>query len=106
MKISEVAQGRLDQTLRDTEYLRVSVDGGGCSGFMVGFQKSCRLLSCANISDGDIWLSHNVISDKISLDLLIDGVLEWIDDPFNPKFKVAVPDTNECGCGDSFQFKT
>lgn len=103
MKISEAAQGRLDETLGDTEYLRVSVDGGGCSGFMVGFRKQCRLLSC--ISEGDIWLSHNVLSDKPSLSLLTRGVLEWIDDPFNPKFKVAVPDTNECGCGDSFQFK-
>ena len=57
MKISEVAQGRLDETLGDTEYLRVSVDGGGCSGFMVGFRKQCRLLSC--ISEGDIWLSQS-----------------------------------------------
>ena len=105
MKISGVAQGRLDETLRDTEYMRVSVDGGGCAGFMVGFKKSCRLLPCAAPAE-DIWLSHNVISDKLSLALLTDGVLEWVDDPFNPKFKVAVPDTNECGCGDSFQFKT
>ena len=97
MIVAESAQSRLDQTLLDSESMRVSISGGGCSGFMVGFEMT------TDSGNEDVWLSHNVLSDKASLALLVDATLAWVDDPFSPKFKVVVPNSNECGCGDSFQ---
>jgi iron-sulfur cluster insertion protein len=95
--VAESAQSRLDQTLLDSESMRVSISGGGCSGFMVGFEMT------TDSGNEDVWLSHNVLSDKSSLALLKGARLEFLDDPFSPKFKVVVPNSNECGCGDSFQ---
>jgi len=39
MNVTQKAQERINQTLTDSEALRVEVNGGGCSGFIVSFKK-------------------------------------------------------------------
>ena len=96
MNITPSAEKRIDQTLNDTEYLRVEVSGGGGSGFTVGLSKT------DGASENDISLSEKVIIDPISEGYLAPATLDWTDDPFSPAFKFDIPNTKSCGCGNSF----
>tara|TARA_B100000809_G_C15122756_1_gene524974 strand:+ start:109 stop:426 length:318 start_codon:yes stop_codon:yes gene_type:complete len=101
MKISTLAQERIDQTLADTENLRVSVDGGGCSGYRIGLKKE----NSEEKKENDVWVTHNVLIDNISEGYLTTATLKWTTDEFQPTFKFDIPNTYSCGCGGSFQFE-
>lgn len=84
-------------------YLRISVKGGGCSGFMYGleFEESVdeNLDLIENYND-DV----KVAIDKKSALFLNDVTLDWIDDINQRGFKFNNPSaTKTCGCGQSFQ---
>lgn len=98
MIVTEKAQQRIDKTLFDKESLRVSVNGGGCSGYLINLKKETS-------ADG-IWITHNVLTDSTSAEFLSEATLDWIDDSFQPTFKFNIPGTSSCGCGNSFQRKT
>ena len=99
MNITPAAEKKIDQTLSEAEYLRVEVNGGGCSGFTVGLART------SGAEENDIWLSKNVVIDSTSAGYLSEATLDWIDDPFKSTFNFKIPDTTSCGCGDSFQFE-
>ena len=99
MDITPAAEKKIDQTLSEAEYLRVEVNGGGCSGFTVGLART------SGAEENDIWLSKNVVIDSTSAGYLSGATLDWIDDPFKSTFNFKIPDTTSCGCGDSFQFE-
>ena len=99
MNITPEAEKKIDQTLSEAEYLRVEVNGGGCSGFTVGLAKT------NGAEKNDIWLNKNVVIDSTSAGYLSKATLDWIDDPFKSTFNFKTPDTTSCGCGDSFQFE-
>jgi len=96
MNITPSAEKRIDQTLADAEYLRVEVNGGGCSGFTVGLSKT------DGANENDIFLKSNVVIDPISEEYLLKATLDWTDDVFSPTFKFDIPNTKSCGCGNSF----
>ena len=96
MNITPSAEQRIGQTLADSEYLRVEVNGGGCSGFTVGLSKEVGSIG------NSIRLRDNVVIDPISEGYLSKATLDWIDDPFSPTFKFDIPNTKACGCGNSF----
>jgi|TARA_B110000438_G_scaffold303740_1_gene366903 iron-sulfur cluster insertion protein len=96
MNITPSAEKRIEQTLNDSEYLRVEVSGGGCSGFTVGLSKT------DGASENDIFLKSNVVIDPTSEEYLLKATLDWIDDPFSPTFNFKIPNTKSCGCGNSF----
>ena len=99
MNITPAAEKKIDQTLSEAEYLRVEVNGGGCSGFTVGLAKT------SGVEKNDIWLNKNVVIDSISEGYLSKATLDWIDDPFSPSFNFKIPNTKSCGCGNSFQLE-
>ena len=96
MNITPLAEERINQTLNDSEYLRIEVNGGGCSGFTVGLSKT------DGASENDIFLKSNVVIDPTSEEYLLKATLDWIDDPFSPTFNFKIPNTKSCGCGNSF----
>ena len=96
MNITLSAEQKINQTLADSEYLRVEVNGGGCSGFTVGLAKA------SGTEKNDILLNRNVVIDSISAEYLSKATLDWIDDAFSPTFKFDIPNTKACGCGNSF----
>ena len=96
MNITPSAEKKIEQTLNDSEYLRVEVNGGGCSGFTVGLSKT------DGANESDIWLNGNLVIDSISAEYLSKATLDWIDDAFSPTFKFNIPNTKSCGCGNSF----
>ena len=99
MNITPSATEKINQTLTDSEYLRIEVSGGGCSGFTVGLSKT------DGVNERDTWLSENVVIDTTSEGYLSEATLDWINDPFKSTFHFKIPNTKSCGCGDSFQFE-
>lgn len=80
--------------------LRVTVSGGGCSGFQYAFAFD------ANKTDEDLCFSRdgvNVIIDTISLEYLHGSEIDYVDDLIGSAFRIHNPNaTASCGCGTSF----
>lgn len=80
--------------------LRVSVGGGGCSGFRYEFSLDDK------DEDGDIEIERNgarVVVDGMSLMYLIGSELDFVEDLTGSYFKMSNPNaTAACGCGTSF----
>ena len=80
--------------------LRLSVSGGGCSGFQYGF----ALDDACNPDDVIITQSDvKVVIDATSLDFLAGATLDYVEDLIGSSFQVRNPNaTASCGCGSSF----
>jgi len=80
--------------------LRVSVEGGGCSGFQYKFNTDR-----AKAAD-DIVIERagaTVLIDPISLNYMAGSEIDFVDDLIGSAFKVHNPKaTASCGCGTSF----
>ena len=80
--------------------LRISVNGGGCSGFSYGFD-----VEDARGAD-DLLVQRegaSVLVDETSLQYLKGSVVDFVDDLIGQSFKIENPQaTSSCGCGTSF----
>lgn len=80
--------------------LRVSVNGGGCSGFSYEFSFDTQ------IQDDDLVIEKDgavVLVDSVSLPFLAGATLDFVDDLMGQSFRVNNPNaTASCGCGTSF----
>lgn len=80
--------------------LRLSVSGGGCSGFQYGFtfDKSHQVDDHLFERDG-----VKVVVDDTSLDLLAGSEIDFVEDLVGASFQVRNPNAvSSCGCGSSF----
>lgn len=88
------------QTPELNNYLRVFVQGGGCSGFQYGF-----VLEKVKNED-DLIIEKNgvkLLIDSISSQYLTGAVIDYQDDLNGSQFIVKNPNaTTTCGCGASF----
>jgi iron-sulfur cluster assembly accessory protein len=80
--------------------LRVSVEGGGCSGFQYKFD----LVSAVAPDDLLIERDHaRIVVDPVSLEFLNGAEIDFVDDLIGASFKIRNPNaTAACGCGNSF----
>lgn len=80
--------------------LRVSVEGGGCSGFQYKFD----LVSEVAGDDAVIEKSTaRVLVDPVSLEYLAGSEIDFVDELIGASFKIQNPNaTASCGCGTSF----
>ena len=80
--------------------LRISVSGGGCSGFQYGFALDDRE------EDGDIAVERDgarVVIDGMSLLYVMGCELDYVEDLTGSYFRVTNPNaSSSCGCGNSF----
>jgi iron-sulfur cluster assembly accessory protein len=97
------AAGRIGEILRREPpgaMLRVSVEGGGCSGFQYKFE-----IDRAQSSD-DLVITREdatVLIDQVSLGYLDGSEIDFVDDLIGASFRVNNPRaTASCGCGTSF----
>lgn len=83
----------------DAKALRVSVSGGGCSGFRYGFDLDAPQADDLVIRrDGAV-----VLVDPVSVGYLSGSVIDFVDDLIGQSFQVVNPHaTASCGCGTSF----
>ena len=86
----------------DVPQVRYSLDGGGCSGLIGKWENSDEL------EDGDITFdlggSKQFLIDKFTITHMTGATIDYTGD-FMPAFKVTIPDTSSCGCGESFMMK-
>ncbi|ESX74224.1 heme biosynthesis protein HemY [Mesorhizobium sp. LSHC420B00] len=80
--------------------LRVSVEGGGCSGFSYKFDLVDRR------NDDDVAIEKDgatVLIDDVSLVYMGGSVIDFVDDLMGQSFQIRNPNAvASCGCGTSF----
>ena len=80
--------------------LRISVSGGGCSGFQYGITLDDQM------GDEDrVFEDHGIrlVVDQTSLDLLDGSMVDFVEDLVGSSFQIKNPNaTSTCGCGSSF----
>jgi iron-sulfur cluster assembly accessory protein len=94
-RICEITAGKSDMRA-----LRISVNGGGCSGFQYDFA-----IADAR-SDDDLAIEKDgatVLIDSVSLGFMSGSTVDFVDDLIGQSFKVQNPLAKaSCGCGVSF----
>jgi iron-sulfur cluster assembly accessory protein len=80
--------------------LRISVNGGGCSGFQYAFDVE------KTQGHEDLRIDRNgaaVLIDEVSVQYMDGAVIDFVDDLMGQSFKIVNPlATASCGCGTSF----
>ena len=78
-------------------FLRVRVEGGGCSGFQY------KLDLTENKNENDLVFNEVVLSDDISMGFLEGATVSFEEGLIGSEFKINNPNaTAGCGCGTSF----
>ncbi|MBN8958959.1 MAG: iron-sulfur cluster insertion protein ErpA [Rhizobiales bacterium] len=94
-RIGEILSGEPNGTM-----LRVSVEGGGCSGFQYKFDMERER------ADDDVVIERSgatVLVDSVSAPYLAGAEIDFVDDLLGAAFKINNPNaTASCGCGTSF----
>jgi iron-sulfur cluster insertion protein len=94
-RIAEIVAGEAA-----AQALRISVEGGGCSGFQYKFDLVPE-------ADGDDLVLERsgakVVIDQVSLGFLAGSEIDFVDDLIGSSFRVNNPKAvASCGCGTSF----
>ncbi len=80
--------------------LRISVDGGGCSGFTYKYEMTQDTKADDLIFEGE---GARVLIDPMSIEYMKDSVVDFIEELGSAYFSIKNPQaTAKCGCGNSF----
>ena len=101
--VSERAARRIGEILKtegNGAMLRVSVEGGGCSGLQYKFDME------RTKAEDDILIRREdaaVLIDSVSLNYLAGSEIDFVDDLIGASFRINNPQAKaSCGCGTSF----
>ena len=101
--VSERAARRIGEILKtegDGAMLRISVEGGGCSGFQYKFDVDHDKAADDLVIERDTAV---VLIDPASVPFLSGSEVDYVDDLIGASFRVNNPNaTASCGCGTSF----
>jgi|TARA_B100001094_G_C17821887_1_gene618916 iron-sulfur cluster insertion protein len=89
-QINKITQGN------EKKYFRITVQGGGCSGFKYnfGFDK---------VTNNEDVIFNNAIIDKTSLSIISGSIVDFKKEMIGESFVITNPKaTSSCGCGLSF----
>ena len=99
LQITENAKNQIAKLLINEpkgSFFRVSVTGGGCSGFKYSFSID------NNLNANDI-LIGKVLVDKTSHEFIKNSKLDYEENLMGKSFRINNPDAKaSCGCGISF----
>ena len=80
--------------------LRISIVGGGCSGFSYKFDLDDQ------VNDDDLQFTYHgvtIVCDETTLDFVAGSELDYAEDLMGASFRMTNPNaTSSCGCGSSF----
>jgi iron-sulfur cluster insertion protein len=80
--------------------LRLSVEGGGCSGFQYRFGLADSVEGDDIVAEAD---GAQLVVDPISLDLVRGSAVDFVESLGGKSFQVTNPQAQAgCGCGSSF----
>lgn len=104
ISVTENAAKRIGKIIaadgREGLMLRLSVSGGGCSGFQYGFALDDSPADDDRVFEQD---GVKVLVDYTSLTMLDGSILDYVEDLVGSSFQVRNPNaTASCGCGSSF----
>ena len=89
-QINEIAIGG------DKKYFRITVQGGGCSGFKYNFGFDSQ-------SNNDDIIFDKAIIDKSSLEIISGSIVDFKKEMIGDSFIIENPKaSSSCGCGLSF----
>ena len=102
--ISDGAVKRIRELTTDGEYagmkMRVSVSGGGCSGFQYGFSFDDTVNDDDHVVERD---GVTVLIDDMSWEFLVGSELHFAEELIGSFFTLRNPNAaSTCGCGTSF----
>ena len=103
ISVTERAARRINEIMAKEpagSMLRISVNGGGCSGFQYAFDvdRERQADDIAVERDG-----ATVLVDQVSLQYMDGATIDFVDDLIGQSFKIENPHaTASCGCGTSF----
>lgn len=104
--ITDSAASRLKEICSPAEYLRVSVGGGGCSGYSYEFDLSDEPID----PDMDLVFTKDgsrVVTDKESIELMDGSTIDFKQELIKKSFVVSSNPLSEsgCSCGASFSIE-
>ena len=98
LKFTDQALNQINLITKGDEkkYFRITVQGGGCSGFKYNFSFDSK-------SNGDDIIFGKTIIDKSSLDIISGSVVDFKKEMIGESFVIDNPKaSSSCGCGLSF----
>ena len=98
LEFTDNAKNQIEKITKSEEkkYFRISVQGGGCSGFKYNFSFDDK------IEKDDIMFNKAVI-DKQSLDIIAGSTVDFKKEMIGESFSINNPKASaSCGCGLSF----
>lgn len=97
---SAAAQINTITKAQGARYLRLSVEGGGCSGFSYKYDLTDEA------REDDLRIERDgatVLIDPMSVEFLSGSVIDYVDELIGASFQIRNPNaTAACGCGTSF----
>tara|TARA_Y100000588_G_C14274234_1_gene933685 strand:+ start:1096 stop:1464 length:369 start_codon:yes stop_codon:yes gene_type:complete len=103
--VTESAAARINILLKEEteshrKFMRVAVEGGGCSGFQYIFKFDEHKNEDDLVFEKD---GIDVVVDSLSLELIKGGILDYTEELIGSYFQVINPNaSSSCGCGTSF----
>lgn len=101
--ITNIAEQKIIEILKtesQDSYFRISVQGGGCSGFQYNFLVDNVLTEDDHIFGTE---TSRVVIDLISLNFIKGSSLDYLQEMSGEKFVITNPNAaTSCGCGNSF----
>ena len=98
LEFTDSAKNQIEKITKSEEkkYFRITVQGGGCSGFKYNFSFDDK------IEKDDILFNKTVI-DKQSLDIIAGSTVDFKKEMIGESFSINNPKASaSCGCGLSF----
>ena len=81
-------------------FFRISITGGGCSGFQYNFIFDDVMTDDDHVFE---YYDTKLIIDDVSLGLIVGGELNFTEDLVGSRFSITNPNASSgCGCGNSF----
>ena len=103
IELTERAARRINEIMAGEpagSMLRISVNGGGCSGFSYAFDVDQIRNEDDVVVERD---GAGVLVDSVSLQYMGGSRIDFVDDLIGQSFKIENPlATASCGCGTSF----
>ncbi|MBT4203121.1 MAG: iron-sulfur cluster insertion protein ErpA [Rhodobiaceae bacterium] len=103
IEISDNAANKICELLKKENkdiYFRISVTGGGCSGFQYEFSTDSKLTANDEIYKHK---EATILIDKVSIKFLLGSAIDYKEDLIESSFKINNPNAaSSCGCGTSF----
>jgi iron-sulfur cluster assembly accessory protein len=101
--LTDRAASRIEEILAtepNGSMLRISVNGGGCSGFQYEFDVAQSREADDTIVERN---GSAVVVDETSMQFLKGSIVDFVDDLIGQSFRIENPQaTSSCGCGTSF----